>query len=215
MDVARNGPNIEFKVRKPDVNKSIVARPVALVLALSATIVDDEEFTRVLGDDTAIWSISAESPHNDIMKRASDLAEFRRIVRSLFNEIKARHGETTTINVFPALPVSAAIEFGRVWMPKADLPIVVYDQNRRVDGFVQALEISARSPHDFLQRNRQTPPHIRLENRLADPGGVTLRALPRSSDGGMLWMNSGLNAGISRFSGNLNPPPVHRHVRFL
>ncbi len=139
------GPNIEFKVRKPDVNKSIVARPVALVLALSATIVDDR-VTRVLGDDTAIWSISAESPHNDIMKRASDLAEFRRIVRSLFNEIKARHGETTTINVFPALPVSAAIEFGRVWMPKADLPIVVYDQNRRVDGFVQALEISARQP---------------------------------------------------------------------
>jgi hypothetical protein len=37
----------------------------------------------------------------------------------------ARH-----IHLFPALPVSAAVEFGRVWMPKADLPFTVYEQCR-------------------------------------------------------------------------------------
>jgi hypothetical protein len=41
----------------------------------------------------------------------------------------------------PLLPVSAAVEVGRVWMPKADLPLVVYDQNRAVNGFRQALSI--------------------------------------------------------------------------
>jgi allophanate hydrolase subunit 2 len=39
------------------------------------------------------------------------------------------------------MPVSAAVELGRVWMPKADLPLVIYDQNTSLGGFVKALEI--------------------------------------------------------------------------
>ena len=45
------------------------------------------------------------------------------------------------INLFPALPVSAAVEVGRVWMPKADLPLIVYDQNRRVNGFSRTIQV--------------------------------------------------------------------------
>lgn len=114
--------------------------PVALILALSATV-NDDRVTAVLGSDAAIWSIEAPAPHNDIMRRRGDLAEFRRLLRSMFNEIKARHGESAHIHLFPALPVSAAVEVGRVWMPKADLPFTVYDQNRE-RGFVQTLSIS-------------------------------------------------------------------------
>uniref|UniRef100_UPI001FEFB773 SAVED domain-containing protein n=1 Tax=Methylosinus sp. RM1 TaxID=2583817 RepID=UPI001FEFB773 len=134
------GPSIEFEIRRPNEAVSPRAAPIALVLALSATIID-ERIEAVLGADTVIWSISAKNPHNDIMKRSSDLSEFRRLMRSLLNEIKARHGEDAKINVFPAIPVSAAIEVGRVWMPKADLPLVVYDQNNRLGGFEMALEI--------------------------------------------------------------------------
>jgi len=50
------------------------------------------------------------------------------------------------ISIFPALPVSAAVEVGRVWMPKADLPLQVYDQNRAHGGFEPALMIG--SPPD-------------------------------------------------------------------
>jgi hypothetical protein len=75
------------------------------------------------------------------MKRPTDLAEFRRLVRSTFNAIKTQHGEHAVINVFPALPVSAAVEVGRIWMPKADLPLVIYDQNRSLEGFVRTLSI--------------------------------------------------------------------------
>ena len=39
-----------------------------------------------------------------------------------------------------------AIEVGRVWMPKADLPLVVYDQNRALGGFGRALEIGDSGP---------------------------------------------------------------------
>ena len=130
------GPDIRFRMREPVRNDG----PVALVLALSATVAD-ERIMDVLGSDSAIWAIEAEHPHNDIMKRPADLAEFRRLVRSMFNTIKAKHGEQAVINVFPAVPVSAAVEVGRVWMPKADLPLAVYDQNRTAGGFIRTLEI--------------------------------------------------------------------------
>jgi hypothetical protein len=131
-----DGPAMRFRVREPTRSDG----PIALVFALSATVTDDR-ITDVLGADAAIWAIEAEQPHNDIMKRPADLAEFRRLVRSIFNTIKARHGERAVINIFPAMPVSAAVEVGRVWMPKADLPLVVFDQNRTLQGFVRALEI--------------------------------------------------------------------------
>ena len=115
---------------------------VALKLALSATVTDDR-LRAVLGDDVAIWSLTAESPHNDIMRRPEDLVEFKRHLRRLFDQIKAVHGENAFINVFPALPNSASVEVGRVRMPKADLPLHIYDQNRSVGGFIPTLKITS------------------------------------------------------------------------
>jgi hypothetical protein len=115
---------------------------VALKLALSATVTDDRIRT-VLGNDVAIWSLTAESPHNDIMRRPEDLVEFKHHLRRLFDRIKAVHGEGAVINVFPALPNSASVEVGRVRMPKADLPLHIYDQNRSVGGFIPTLKITS------------------------------------------------------------------------
>lgn len=114
---------------------------VALKLALSATVTDDR-IRAVLGDDAAIWSLIAENPHNDIMRRPEDLVEFKRHLRRLLDRIKAVHGEKATINVFPAVPNSAAVEVGRVLMPKADLPLRICDQNRSVGGFIPTLTIA-------------------------------------------------------------------------
>lgn len=115
---------------------------VALKLALSATVTDDR-ILAVLGHDAAIWSLTADNPHNDILRRPEDLVEFRRHLRRLLDRIKAIHGENATINVFPALPNSAAVEVGRVLMPKADLPLHIYDQNRSVGGFIPTLKIAS------------------------------------------------------------------------
>jgi hypothetical protein len=75
------------------------------------------------------------------MQTRASLSAFRRVVRQAFDRIKAQHGEHAVIHVFPAVPVSAAVEFGRVWMPKADLPMVIYDQHRATGGFVARLSI--------------------------------------------------------------------------
>jgi hypothetical protein len=114
--------------------------PIALILGLSATI-DAERITRLLGTETCIWTIKTKHPHNDIMRGAGDLTRFRKLMRNTYNRIKARHGSQREIHIFPAVPVSAAVEIGRTWMPKADLPLEIYDENRTEGGFKKALRI--------------------------------------------------------------------------
>lgn len=53
------------------------------------------------------------------------------------------HGQENEINVFPAAPVAINVEIGRVWMPKADLPLIVYDQNHKTNCFQYALTIQS------------------------------------------------------------------------
>ena len=114
--------------------------PVALKLALSATV-NDDRITTVLGGDTAIWSITCDKPGNDIMRRKDDLGTYKQLLRNLFDRIKAFHGEGVLLHVFPAMPASAAVETGRVWMPKADLAMKLYDQNRTAHAFVPTISI--------------------------------------------------------------------------
>lgn len=132
----RDQPVISYHVSEPDAGRS---GPVALKLSVSATITDDR-IERVLGPHTAIWSLSADNLHNDIVRRPEDQAAYRSALRRLFDRIKAHHGDGAPIHVFPALPASLAVETGRVWMPKADPELRIYDQQRDV-GFVEALTI--------------------------------------------------------------------------
>ncbi len=126
---------IEFKIFEPTEKKS----KIALKFELSATIADDR-IHKVLGTDISIWSITIDTPNNDCIKSKKDLEKFRSTLRQLFIKIKEFHGDQE-IHVFPAMPLSTAIELGRVWMPKADLPISLYDQNRTLDGFIKTIDL--------------------------------------------------------------------------
>lgn len=138
----RDRPVLDFIVSRP----APEARgDIALKIAVSATV-NDERITQVLGEDAAVWSITIREPGNDVVRQPEDLAEFRTTLRGLFNEIKARHGEGHVINIFPVMPASLAVETGRVWMPKADLEMLIYDQMRD-RGFVPTLSIGGPAPH--------------------------------------------------------------------
>ena len=130
---------LSFKINNPDQQKN----QVALKLELSATI-NDERIISVVGKDTSIWSFSIDNPNNDCIRTKEDLKEFRVKIRVLLNKIKAFHGENVELSVFPAMPISAAIELGRVWMPKADLPMIIFDQNRMKNGFFKTIEIKCK-----------------------------------------------------------------------
>ena len=112
----------------------------ALVFALSATVTD-ERVTSVLGSEIPIWRVTIPKPDNDFVRSRVQAEAFRKLMRPLLDKIKATHSEKGTIHVFPAMPVSLAVDFGRVLNAKSDLPLVVYDQNMKLGGFVKALSI--------------------------------------------------------------------------
>jgi len=127
---------VPFEIRAPIATSG----PPALVLALSATVTPDR-ITSILGTDASIWTVTVPTPHNDVVKSREQVSRFRSLLRPLFNQIKAAHGQATPLHVFPVAPVSAAIEFGRTRMPKADMPWRLYDQVNARGGFVFALSI--------------------------------------------------------------------------
>jgi len=131
-----NDSPLEFIVEMPPENTGM---PV-LVLALSATVTDDR-IHKVLGDDVAIWRVTVEKPHNDLLRSREQLQRFRQTVRSFLDRIKKHHGQDATLHVFPAAPVAVCVELGRVRMPKADLPWQTYDQVNELDGFIPAIQI--------------------------------------------------------------------------
>lgn len=133
---AGDGPNLRFQVDRPTAQGSTVA----LKLAISGTVTD-ERVHAVLGHEVPIWSVTSDPIGNDVMRHAVDLRAFRTVMRKLYDDIKAHHGENATIHVLPAVPVSVAIELGRVRMPKSDLPLLIYDNIRDL-GFIPRLGIS-------------------------------------------------------------------------
>ncbi len=128
--------SISYHVIPPDAKHN----SVALNMSLSATVSNDR-ITKVLGDECSIYTINIPSPFNDYLKSKKDLVQFGNIMRKLFDRIKAEYNETTPLHIFPAIPIATAIELGRVWMPKADMPLFIYDQNTATDGFKKVIEI--------------------------------------------------------------------------
>ena len=127
---------LDFQVGRPDATNG----PPALVVATSATVTPDR-IEKVLGPGVSLWSVTIPRPHNDPVKSREDLSRFRSLIRELFDDIKAAHGQGTLLHVFPVTSVSLAVEFGRARMPKADMPWRIYDQNNKRDGFVETLDI--------------------------------------------------------------------------
>lgn len=128
--------DFEFIVKEPGDRR----KTVSLNLSLSATIAD-ERISNAIGEDRSPWTITIANPNNDFLKGRGQLRKFREAFRRLLDRIKAEHGEDATIHVFPAVPVSIAVEMGRVRMPKADLPFRIYDHNRISGGFAHAFDI--------------------------------------------------------------------------
>jgi hypothetical protein len=131
------GDGVEFEVRRPRTKRRGMP---ALVCSLSATI-DHRRVTNVLGGDAAVWELTCSRPSNDFLRSKAQLSAFREAAREALAGIHSEHPGIGSIPVFPAMPVACAVELGRVWMPKADPSLLIYDQNRRRGGFAPALII--------------------------------------------------------------------------
>lgn len=127
---------MKYEIIRPDFHSDTVA----LNISLSGTI-DNSRIRDVLGQDVSIWTITIQEPYNDYLRSREQMDIFMREFRKLLDVIKKEHGQHNTIHIFPAAPVAISVEIGRAWMPKADLPLKLYDQNKNDNKFEYALEI--------------------------------------------------------------------------
>jgi len=127
---------VAYEVREP----AEVRGAPALILSLSANVAP-ERVISVLGEDVTIWELSIEDPNNDFLKVPQQLSDFRKACRKLMVAISKKHGIDAELSIFPAMPVACAVDFGRIRMPKAEMPWMIYDQNNDRGAFVPAIKI--------------------------------------------------------------------------
>jgi len=130
--------SVSYIVTKP----TAIQGPPVLVISLSSSI-SKERITSVVGSEVSIWELTIEKPNNDFLKTLKQLSEFRKVCRMLMVSICREHGTTTPLMVFPAMPVACSIEFGRIRMPKSEMPWIIFDQNKVKNAFVESLKIGA------------------------------------------------------------------------
>lgn len=97
-----------------------------LVIALSTKAILERIADR-FGETVSLWSITCNEPGNDMMRCYSQLKQFNQVARKAMNAIKTAHSKADCLKIFMAAPASCAVELGRIRMPKADLPWVLYD----------------------------------------------------------------------------------------
>jgi len=112
----------------------------AVIFSVSGRV-DHRRVHEVIPDAT-IWELASMDPHNDVLQTREQLARFRQDVRMLWARVAEVHGLRATVHVFPALPVSAAVEVGRVIQPKCTPRLHLYNQNDPSSGFSSAFVLN-------------------------------------------------------------------------
>lgn len=125
---------VDFVLIEPEIKTGI---PV-LNISLSANI-DNSRINEVFPkEQISVWKLTIDTPRLDFLKTEEVLSKFRTISRQAFSLIKDAHGHSSELHVFPAMPICTAVEFGRSWMPKVDLPLIIYDGRER---FMRTIKI--------------------------------------------------------------------------
>lgn len=127
---------IKVQLKEP----SDKTKKAVLIISMSDRVNRDRIYA-VLGNEVSIWEITVEKPNRNILKSKQTLENFKNKVRDAYSDIRTIQGEQSEIHLFPVMPNACAIETGRVWMPKVDLPLIIYDQNKNRDGFYKTITI--------------------------------------------------------------------------
>lgn len=116
---------------------------VALVLGLSGTI-PVGQLPMEHQSTYAIYAINPRPPAvpgPSLVQSSITLDNFGRAMREFFAVVEANHGKIPRVDLFPAVPVSAAVTVGRALMPSISPALRVFDRGEDGD-FFEAIEVS-------------------------------------------------------------------------
>ena len=96
-----------------------------LVFSLSSSILERVK-VKYKNKNVAYWEVTIENPNNDFLQSENQLEKFHHLVPTLLDEIK-RKTNAKELHVFMSMPTALCVMLGMSWMPKAHLPMILYD----------------------------------------------------------------------------------------
>lgn len=115
---------------------------VSLIVNLSGTV-STEDLPAAIRESSAIYALKTAPPHapgTSVVSSPETLSNFAAAFRVFLADVETNHAEADHINVFPAVPVSAAITMGRVLMSDVSPALRVFDRDD-TGVFFEALEV--------------------------------------------------------------------------
>ena len=131
-----NHDTVDFILESP--NKKGQER-VALNLSLSADI-SETRITRSVGD-IPIYKITIDNPNRNFVTNKEIMDQYVCAYRRCMEEIKYDNPDLKEVLVFPAMPNSLAIRTGMDYMPKCDPKLIIYDQIKQTNDFIETIAI--------------------------------------------------------------------------
>ena len=113
---------------------------VALIIALSDTIGKDK-YASLVDETFSLYTITVEEPSPHFLRNRKQLEHFSYEYRRLLNQIQAVHGHRCNVFILPAVPVSIAVECGRVLLPTKD-PEIFACEYYDCEGFRRVLKLN-------------------------------------------------------------------------
>lgn len=116
---------------------------VALLLSLSGKIHADT-LPPEINDAYTLYEITLaeDDPKPTYLRLREDLTNFKEIYQTALRSILRDHGNIESLHLFPAVPAPVAILCGRELLPKVDPRLLVYDYDKKANGFRLVLKVN-------------------------------------------------------------------------
>ena len=114
---------------------------VLLKLSISDTI-ERDKYENLVSSDCNIYQITVPEPSPHFLKSKRQLEIFSYEYRKLLNKIQSKHGRNCRIYILPAVPISIAVECGRVILPTKDPEVYACEYYNDQGGFQTVLQIN-------------------------------------------------------------------------
>lgn len=131
-----NAPDRSFSVTRPTETRG---KSPVLLLSLTDRI-DTSLVKQALGEDVAIWELSSNYHGYDVISKREHLVAFKCEARRILDDVLKDYPDGKPVHVFPIMPVSACVEFGRLRVA-AHNPWMIYERGGNARTFTKTILI--------------------------------------------------------------------------